>query len=181
MASTSFVKDERNRELYKALIQEDKKRVLELCNHFEDGPLHVVTIHYDTVLHVATFSKQVDLVLELLERVSNSQLDKLTRQNEVGNTILHEACTSDKLVSAAKEMLIKEPELLYIRNTYGVTPLYQSVLYGKTDMFEFLVGEIEKRKNETEGYLETDREGYYQEMNKTTILHAAVVTESFGE
>ncbi|KAF7142155.1 hypothetical protein RHSIM_Rhsim06G0148000 [Rhododendron simsii] len=112
MASTSNIEiNERNRELYKALMNEDKERVLKLCQKFEDGPFHVVTIHDDTVLHVATYSKQADLVLQLLETVTDDQLDKLTFQNKIGNTILHEASTSDSLVEAAKKMLIKAPDL----------------------------------------------------------------------
>ncbi|KAI8551760.1 hypothetical protein RHMOL_Rhmol06G0211700 [Rhododendron molle] len=119
MASPSNIGlDERNKELYKALIDEDKERVLKLCQKFEDGPFHVVTIHDDTVLHVATYSKQADLVLQLLEMVTDDQLDKLTFQNKIGNTILHEASTSDSLVEAAKKMLIKAPG-------YWGVPLWQ--------------------------------------------------------
>ncbi|KAH7861013.1 hypothetical protein Vadar_020595 [Vaccinium darrowii] len=180
MATTpSIVIDERNRELYNALMNENKKRVLELCKHFEDGPLHVVTIHEDTVLHLATYSKQVNLVLELLERVPHDQLYKLRRPNKIGNTILHEASTLDILVPAAKEMLLKAPDLLYMRNTYGETPLYRSVSYGKIRMFKFLDDEIKKRKQITKVDVEPDREGYYQMPKKTTILHTAVVIEKF--
>ncbi|XP_058217995.1 uncharacterized protein LOC131329000 isoform X4 [Rhododendron vialii] len=181
MASSSNIgRDERSKELYKALMNEDKERVLELCKQFEDGPFHVVTIHADTVLHVATYSMQADLVLQLLEMVTNDQLDKLTFQNKIGNTILHEASTSDSLVEAAKKMLIKAPGLLYKRNQYDVTPLYRSVCYGKIEMFKFLHDEIQTRKDITGEDVEADSEDYYQQKNKTTILHTAVVIESFG-
>ncbi|XP_058217993.1 uncharacterized protein LOC131329000 isoform X2 [Rhododendron vialii] len=180
MASSSNIgRDERSKELYKALMNEDKERVLELCKQFEDGPFHVVTIHADTVLHVATYSMQADLVLQLLEMVTNDQLDKLTFQNKIGNTILHEASTSDSLVEAAKKMLIKAPGLLYKRNQYDVTPLYRSVCYGKIEMFKFLHDEIQTRKDITGEDVEADSEDYYQQKNKTTILHTAVVIESF--
>ncbi|XP_058218001.1 uncharacterized protein LOC131329003 isoform X2 [Rhododendron vialii] len=180
MASTSNIGiDERDRELYKALIDEDKERVLKLCKQFEEGPFHVVTIHNDTVLHVATYSKQAHLVLQLLETVSDDQLDKLTFQNKIGNTILHEASTSDGLVEAAKKMLIKAPGLLYKRNQYDVTPLYRSVCYGKIEMFKFLHNEIQKRKHIIGGDVEADSEDHFQQKNKTTILHTAVVIESF--
>lgn len=179
--------DERNRELYKALIDEDKERVLKLCQKFEDGPFHVVTIHDDTilhddtVLHVATYSKQADLVLELLETVTDDQLDKLKFQNKIGNTILHEASTSNNLVEAAKKMLIKAPDLFYMRNIYDETPLYRSVCYGKIEMFKFLNDEINKRKHISEEDVEADSKDYYQRKSKTNILHTAVVIESFGE
>ncbi|KAG5545372.1 hypothetical protein RHGRI_017747 [Rhododendron griersonianum] len=180
MASKSNIGiDEQSKELYKALMNEDKERVLELCQQFEDGPFHVVTIHDDTVLHVATYSKQADLVLELLETVTDDQLDKLTFQNKIGNTILHEASTSDSLVEAAKKMLIKAPCLLYKRNKYDATPLYRSVCYGKIDMFKLLHSESQRRKHITEGDVEADSEDYYQHKNKTTILHTAIVIENF--
>ncbi|KAF7141137.1 hypothetical protein RHSIM_Rhsim06G0147500 [Rhododendron simsii] len=178
MASTSNIEiDERNKELYKAIMNEDTEGVLKLCQQFEDGPFHVVTIHDDTVLHVATYSRQADLVLQLLEMVTDDQLDKLTFQNKIGNTILHEASTSDILVEAARKMLIKAPSLLYQRNQYDVTPLYRSVCYGKIEMFKFLHKEIQRLKHE--GDAEANSEDNYQQKNKTTILHTAVVIESF--
>ncbi|KAF7141804.1 hypothetical protein RHSIM_Rhsim06G0147700 [Rhododendron simsii] len=179
MASTSNIGiDELNKELFEALMNEDKEVVLKLCQQFEDGPFHVVTIHDDTVLHVATYSRQADLVLQLLEMVTDDQLDKLTFQNKIGNTILHEASTSDILVEAAKKMLIKAPNLLYKRNQYDVTPLYRSVCYCKIEMFEFLHSEIQTLKHK--GDAEANSEDNYQQKNKTTILHTAVVIESFG-
>ncbi|KAG5545377.1 hypothetical protein RHGRI_017751 [Rhododendron griersonianum] len=113
--------------------------------------------------------------------VSVDQLDKLTLQNNVGNTILHEASTSDKLVQAAKEMLIKAPELLNICNNFDVTPLYRSVEFGRMDMFKFLDDLIRRQKQTTdqEGDLEADPEVYYHRKNKTTVLHTAVVIGSF--
>ncbi|KAG5545375.1 hypothetical protein RHGRI_017749 [Rhododendron griersonianum] len=180
MASKSNIGiDERSKELYKALMNEDKEMVLKLCQKFEDGPFHVVTIHDDTVLHMATYSMQADLVLQLLEMVTDDQIDKLTFQNTIGNTILHEASTSDSLVEAAKKMLIKAPGLLYKRNKYDATPLYRSVCYGKIDMFKLLHSESQRRKHITEGDVEADSEDYYQHKNKTTILHTAIVIENF--
>ncbi|KAG5545373.1 hypothetical protein RHGRI_017748 [Rhododendron griersonianum] len=174
--------DEDSRELYIAVVQGKSESVLELCHNFPDGPFQVVTIHNDTVLHVATSCKRVDLVHELLKRVSDDQLGKLTHQNEVGNTILHEASTSDKLVQAAKEMIIKAPKLLNIRNNFDVTPLYRSVEFGRMDMFKFLDDLIRRQKQTTdhEGDLEADPEVYHHRKNKTTVLHTAVVIGSFG-
>ncbi|KAF7140026.1 hypothetical protein RHSIM_Rhsim06G0147300 [Rhododendron simsii] len=172
--------DEDSRDLYMALVQGKSEKVLELCKNSPDGPFQVVTIHNDTVLHVAASCKQVDLVHELLRRVSNDQRDKLRLQNKVGNTILHEVSTSDKLVQAAKEMLNKAPKLLNIRNNFGVTPLYRSVVFGKMDMFKFLDAITrQKQTTDQEGDLEADPEVYYHRKNKTTVLHTAVVIGSF--
>ncbi|KAF7141991.1 hypothetical protein RHSIM_Rhsim06G0147900 [Rhododendron simsii] len=78
----------------------------------------------------------------------------------VGNTILHEASTSHKLVQAAKELLIKASELLNICNNFDVTPPYRSVEFGRMDMFKFLDDLIRRQKQTTdqEGDLESDPE-----------------------
>ncbi|KAH7862022.1 hypothetical protein Vadar_033714 [Vaccinium darrowii] len=106
--------------------------------------------------------------------VPDDQHHKLTLPNKVGNTILHEASTSNKLVHAAVEMLNKAPELLNMRNKAGVTPLYRSVQFGRMKMFRFLDEQSRQRMQQT-----TFREVYYNDKNKTTVLHAAVVNGSF--
>ncbi|KAH7860553.1 hypothetical protein Vadar_014822 [Vaccinium darrowii] len=79
---------------------------------------------------------------ELLKMVPDDQHYKLTLQNKAGNTILHEASTSNKLVLTAEEMLNKAPELLNMHNNFGVTPLYRSVEFGRMKMFKFLDNRI---------------------------------------
>ncbi|KAH7861417.1 hypothetical protein Vadar_025877 [Vaccinium darrowii] len=150
--------DEASRELYKALMRGKNASVLQLCQEFPDGSLQVVTIHRDTVLHVATSCKQADWVRDLLKMIKDDQLGKLTIQNKVGNTILHEASTSDKFVGAAEEMLNKAPELLNMCNKFGVTPLYRSVVFGRMDMFKFFDEKIRTQKQTTaHGDLEADK------------------------
>ncbi|XP_059661987.1 ankyrin repeat-containing protein At5g02620-like isoform X2 [Cornus florida] len=167
-----------NKELYDALITGDEDKVVELCRNIPEGPLHILTIHNDTVLHMATYSKQNDLVLKLLEEFPGSHLDKMSLQNDIGNTILHEAATSNRNVPVAKEMLRREPKLLYMRNQGGETALFRAVRYGKKEMFEFLDGEVIKKIFESEGG-EEDQEAFYRREDKTTILHMSILTEYF--
>lgn len=58
-----------NKKLYHALMKQENNEVLRLWRGLESGPLHILTVHDDTVLHVAAYSKQTDLVLRLLEEL----------------------------------------------------------------------------------------------------------------
>ncbi|XP_059661974.1 ankyrin repeat-containing protein At5g02620-like isoform X2 [Cornus florida] len=171
--------DERglNKDLYDALIRGDGEKVIELCQKLPEGALHILTIHNDTVLHMATYSKQKDLVVTLLRDLPKDHLHKLTHQNDIGNTILHEAATSNRIVPAAKELLQMAPELLTKRNKRGETAVFRAARYGKNEMFEFLDGEVNKLF-ETEG-VEEAQKAFYQRKDKTTILHMSILYEYF--
>uniref|UniRef100_A0A5B7CB20 Ankyrin repeat-containing protein n=1 Tax=Davidia involucrata TaxID=16924 RepID=A0A5B7CB20_DAVIN len=86
------------------------------------GPLGIITIHKGTVLHVASYTKQSDLVLHLLRELLKTHPNcNLMKGNDVGNTILHEATTSRKLVEAAREIRMKPLDLnLWILRDGGV-------------------------------------------------------------
>lgn len=108
-----------NKQLYNAIIHKDVNEVLRLRELLvAHGPLHVVTIHDDTILHLALYSMQLDLVLRLIKTLvlrliktlSPQHIALLVRQNSGGNTILHEAATYDKLFPAAKMILQLQPQ-----------------------------------------------------------------------
>ena len=171
--------DKLNRELYKALMKGDEKEVIQLCLSIPEGPVHIMTIHMDTVLHMPTYSKQADLVLKLLENLPETHLNKLTLQSDAGNTILHEAATSNSTTNAAREMLNKAPELLSLSNFLGETPIFREARYGKTRVFEFLATEVDKvcaRMTE-----EHRIDAFFRRMDGTTILHISILAEHFGE
>ncbi|KAA8520151.1 hypothetical protein F0562_014407 [Nyssa sinensis] len=175
--TTDGEKHKLNKELYAALISGDEREVIELCGQIPEGPLQIITIHNATVLHLATNSKQKDLVLKLLKHLPEDQYDKLTHQNEVGNTILHETATSKKMLPAAEEMLRKAPGLLGMRNRNGETALFRAALYGKIDTFKFLdrqINEVLRREGR-----EADRKLFHQRDDNTTILHISTLTEHF--
>ncbi|GMP75640.1 hypothetical protein CsSME_00032650 [Camellia sinensis var. sinensis] len=100
---------------------------------------------------MATYSKQKELVLELFRLLpDNDSNENIIAQNDIGNTILHEAATSNRIVDAAQEMLRKAPELLRKKNDRGETALFQAARYGKMEMFKFLDDEV-NRVCENEG------------------------------
>lgn len=164
-----------NGELYEALLEEEAEKVIKLCEKLDDHALHKVTIHNDTVLHKATYSKQTPLVLTLLGALPDKFQEKMILQNDIGNTILHEAATVDQqhAVDVAEKMLQKAPDLLLMTNDQGETALFRAARYGKTPIFEFLAEKIS-------GYDEAAKQPFIQRDDKSTILHAAVLTHHFG-
>jgi hypothetical protein len=165
---------ELNGKLYKALLNEDEEKVIRLCEGIEDHALHKLTIHNDTVLHKAAYSKQTNLVHRLLEKLqSDDHLYKMTQiKNSNGNTILHEAATLDQ-ACIAKEIFEKAPDLLSARNDLGETALFRAARYGKTECFNFLADEIIE-------YDEAGQKPFVQRNDKTTILHMAILAQHFG-
>ena len=178
MAELEDTKEQLDRALYNALTNGDENEVIKLCKGIPEGPLYVMTIHNDTVLHMATYSKQSDLVLNLLEQLTEtSHLSKLTHKNDAGNTILHEAATASRTLPAARAILKKDRELLRLQNDYGETPLFQAARYGKKKMFKFLADEVDK-----ECSTEIDPKVFFQRKDEaTTILHISILAEHFGK
>ncbi|XP_055810721.1 ankyrin repeat-containing protein ITN1-like isoform X2 [Solanum dulcamara] len=171
-------KHDMNKKLYDALMKQENDKVIQLCRGLESGPLHKLTVHDDTVLHVAAYSKQTDLVLCLLKelemRFPEFPVDGLKHRNDMGNTILHEIATFDRVDSAAKIILNREPDLLGMRNKNGETALFRAVRYGKTVMFHFLDEQV------NHFFAVYEREACYYKLGGATILHAAVRSEHFG-
>ncbi|KAA8526407.1 hypothetical protein F0562_008390 [Nyssa sinensis] len=162
-----------DRELSKAVMNEEKEKVIELCRQFPEGPLHVISIHDDTVLHMATYTEEADFVVDLLKKIPQDQLRKMAHKNKVGNTILHEAASSNKLVRAAEEMLLKAPDLLEISNEFQETALFRAARYGKIEMFKFLDGEVNKK------FSAEHRDTFYRKNDKSTILHVSILAAHF--
>ncbi|KAG7959492.1 hypothetical protein I3843_10G072800 [Carya illinoinensis] len=161
---------ELNAELYKSLLNDNGEEVKRLCETLPDRAMHILTIHNDTVLHKATYSKQECLARDLLQALRREDLEKMTRKNNSGNTILHEASTLNK-AQVAMMMLEKAPDLLKIKNDLGETALFRAARYGKTECFNFLARKISETKEEEEIF--TKRK------DMTTILHIAILSQHF--
>ncbi|XP_057965059.1 uncharacterized protein LOC131155720 [Malania oleifera] len=168
----------RESELYNALMMgEEDKVVIEMCKRIPEGPFHSLTVHHDTVLHVATYSKRSDLVIRLLQKFADgADPALLTLQNDVGNTVLHEVATT-RAAAAAEIMLAKAPKLLRVANLLGETALFRAVRYGKNEMFEFLAARVAEAAAEKNG--EFDLRRHLQRADRTTILHMAILAEHF--
>lgn len=163
-----------NKELYEALMKGDTEKVILWCGRIQNGPLHALTIHHDTVLHMATYSKQGNLVRRLLNLVPEEHSHSLTCRNDVGNTILHEAATDDGAVLAAMEMLRKAPTLLSMINRRGETAIFRAARYGKNRMYAFLDAEMHKTIKSDE-----DLRSFHFRDDKTSILHISILTEHY--
>jgi len=163
-----------NGDLYCALMKGNTKSVADLCLKLQDHALHVITVTDDTVLHMAAYAKETSLVEKLIDELPDHQLDKLTRQNRVGNTILHETVTGNHTVAIPGKLLKKAPGLLGMRNHNGETALFRAARYGRTDMFDFLAAKAS-------GYDESGLQFYVQRSDKTTILHMAILSQHFGK
>ncbi|PWA89628.1 ankyrin repeat-containing domain, PGG domain protein [Artemisia annua] len=160
-------------ELYKALSEGDDAKVCEICRELPDGPFHILTIHSDSVLYIASYYKRNNLVLLLISQLSQDQYDKLTSKNEAGNTILHATATNNKTVGAAAEMLRLAPSLLTMTDKLGETALFHAARYGKTKIFNFLEEQV--RNYLTQENLRT----FLLKDNTSTILHVAIHSENF--
>ncbi|KAL8110421.1 hypothetical protein AgCh_026224 [Apium graveolens] len=135
--------------------------------------MRVVTIHKDTILHVALYSMQVELVISLMQNLSSQHIEFMVHKNSGGNTVLHEAATYDKLLPAAKMMLDLQPELLTITNNNKENPLFRAARYGQKKMFKFLSGCIVK------DFDEEKLKKYHRKFDGSTVLHAAIAAEHF--
>ncbi|KAI3711151.1 hypothetical protein L2E82_41026 [Cichorium intybus] len=163
-----------NAVLYKALSEGDDAKVCEICRDLPDGPLHILTIHNDTILHNASYYKRNKLVLQLLNLLPEDQSNKLALKNDAGNTILHATATNNKTVGAAAEMLRLDPLLLTMTDMLGETPFFHAARYGKTKSFHFFKAEMSRRFPE-----DAHLRRFLVRDDKTTILHVAIHSENF--
>ncbi|KAL4563008.1 hypothetical protein LXL04_027039 [Taraxacum kok-saghyz] len=176
MADTTTSRNYRNinADLYKALLEGDDTKVCDICQDLPDGPLHKLTIHNDTVVHVASYYKRNNLVLQLLGLLPEDQFNKLTSKNDAGNTILHATAANNKTVEVAGEMLRREPSLLTMTDMHGETPFFRAARYGKSKSFRFFREEVSRRFARDE-----DVRGFLVRDDKATILHVAIHSENF--
>ncbi|XP_057950890.1 ankyrin repeat-containing protein ITN1-like [Malania oleifera] len=165
-------KNQRNATLYDALMKRNWVSAKALCRQFPERALHILTVHDDTVLHLVACAEQRDLAIYLLHDVPQEHLDKMIRQNHVGNTVLHEAAImSDKAL--AEELLWRVPCLLAMRNNLGETALFQAARFGREEVFCLLSEKMSSYDRESQ-------QTFLQRIDKTTILHIAVLRRHFG-
>lgn len=174
-------------DLYEAALRGQKQEVIKYLNKHtqkitaDHCPLSLLG---DTVLHIAAYNNNEDLLLELLEAPS-SDLKTLRRANQLGNTILHEVAMtgSPRMADAVIEkerVLLKEmgtthvPDLgemlLDRRNNSGETPLFTAALFGQRKMFNHLADKL------AWGDVST----HLRNNDGTTVLHVAILGESYG-
>ncbi|KAK9683565.1 hypothetical protein RND81_10G150200 [Saponaria officinalis] len=170
------------KELYKALYghgNESHDLVIDLCKKLPYGAMHVFTIHNDTPLHKATYTKNFDLALKLLDQFllsENFSINRLMYKNDWGNNLLHNAATSNKGADFVKKLLSIAPEMLREKNRWGETASFQAVRYGRRHVFIILANEIDKFCASYHRQSMYNHLYFFQRYDKTTILHMAILT-----
>ncbi|KAJ0668450.1 putative ankyrin repeat-containing domain, PGG domain, ankyrin repeat-containing domain superfamily [Helianthus annuus] len=162
-----------NKALYEAMMDQNDDEVIRICRGIAKGALHTLTIHGDTVLHVAIYQKQTKLALRLLDMVPPSDNYKLTWTNHGGNTVLHETGTNNKTVPVAEEILRRAPMLLDMTNREGETALFYAARHGKTKPYMFLHDEFCK------GIDGQDLTDLLRRDDRFTMLHLAVLSRNY--
>ncbi|KAM3694300.1 hypothetical protein ACJW31_07G047600 [Castanea mollissima] len=120
--------------LYRAAREgnwQDAKKILE---GDRDIIRYSITQTKESVLHIAFASKHMAFVKELMQILSD---DDLELRNQEGETALCFAAKSG-IVAIAKEMVIKNNRLPLVRSKEERTPLHKAALLGLRDMVSYL-------------------------------------------
>lgn len=174
MADNHDIRQESIADLYTALMMKDYKNVAKVCYELPDGPLQRISLHNDTVLHVAAHAAQSDVVLKLLKMLPEDPNQTLADiKNNDGNTILHEAATSH-FIDVTEELLRRDAGLLIACNNLGEKPIFCAARYGQTLMFDFLAWKMGLERQSPE-----DCKAHLQRNDGTTVLHISIATECF--
>ena len=121
--------------LYQEALQGDWETAEEIFTQSTDWLNASITKRNDRALHIAAAAKQVNLVRNMVDKMSNSDLEL---RNSSGNTAFCFAATSG-VVEIAKVMVERNGELPNIRGSAGMTPLLMAVLMGHKDMVLYLL------------------------------------------
>ncbi|KAL5765429.1 hypothetical protein ACOSP7_016046 [Xanthoceras sorbifolium] len=119
-----------------------------------------ITEGYETALHVATGARQNHFVMWMIDLMEK---EDLARQNQNGNTAFSFAAATGN-IEIAEVMLMKNADLVSIRGSWNMPPVYLAVLLGKREMVEFLYDKsITYLTEEDQGYLffQTIKSGVY--------------------
>ncbi|XVE83321.1 hypothetical protein DITRI_Ditri16bG0079400 [Diplodiscus trichospermus] len=140
--------------LYKAIDRGDLEATKKFLDQYPDALSASLSIDGDTALHIAALAGHVEIVEELVGRMSPQQVEV---KQKLGSTALNFAVIGG--VTEIGELLVKKNrELLKIPNGYDQIPVVVAALYGHRDLVHYL-------------YLETPIE----ELDPTTKTHGAIL------
>ncbi|KAK3018820.1 hypothetical protein RJ639_003052 [Escallonia herrerae] len=109
---------------------------IEFCNFWREQGAEPIDERGNTVLHFLAIYSNVDAFTKLI-RHGLANGDQLKKQNDKGNTALHEAARFGQK-DVAEIMLRSERDLVSLSNNLGETPLYIAAAYGKREVFTLL-------------------------------------------
>ncbi|RDX58303.1 Ankyrin repeat-containing protein ITN1, partial [Mucuna pruriens] len=155
-----------NWRLFKKILEEDTKCLVEPFDLFGN-----------TAIHVATRSNNPRLLRELLEALpEKDRWQALRKGNCVNNTLLHEIifCTTVEMASVVFKFEKEVPEehkglpLLELTNNSGETPLFRAAKLGKLKMLKFMAQ-----------HAQADIRTLFVRFDKYSILHASILGQFF--
>ncbi|KAK1562576.1 hypothetical protein Q3G72_014322 [Acer saccharum] len=131
---TSFSKLNRNTLLREAAQNGKWEEAASLLVDDRSMAVAVITDKYETALHVATGASRISFVTEIIKWMEPEHLE-MRDGNQ--NTAFIIAVIAGN-IEIARVMLDKNPKLLEIRDSRGMTPLHMAVFLGINEMATFL-------------------------------------------
>lgn len=129
----------RNLPIYKAAMNDEWEPVEQT---FDTDPNILdakITIWWETPLHIAIGTNTSHLfVKRIVEKIANTDVQKLRAGNCWGNTALHYAAKLGNTIDA-KLLVSKDPGITQITNNDGNTALKLAAWYGRHDTLCFLL------------------------------------------
>ncbi|GLT50510.1 hypothetical protein SLA2020_239930 [Shorea laevis] len=161
---------------YVKALSNDWESIKTLYQTKRGALFHSVTPCGDTVFHIAAYMGSTELLQVLFEMVPASRKGEVMMMKDMhGNTLLHEAATSNK-VDAAKFFIEnahgERATMLMSQNDSGETPLYRAAALGIKATVEYLANEVEN----AEGNLQ---DNFTRGCDNLSILHIAIMNEQF--
>lgn len=118
----------------------------------------------NTPLHLAARTKMKTVFDRLVEV---SFIDCIYAENNYGKTVMHVAIENKLPIASIDEIFKKHPSLLNKVDSMGRTPLYLAVLYGYSELVEYLLGVNPVSDRKAKIIIATKDNG-------DTVLHLAV-------
>lgn len=123
--------------LYKAALKGDWQSAWQFFNHDIEAVTAKITIHSETVLHVAVGSgNTTNFVKEFLKIILTDTLVNL--RDRAGQTALHSAAISGN-VEVARLLVDKDPGLTNAPSDSLLLPIHLAALYANKDMVSYLL------------------------------------------
>ena len=120
--------------LYRAAFEGNWQDAKKILKDDPDAIRYSITQTKESVLHIAFASKHMAFVKELVQFLSDGDLEL---RNQEGETALCFAAKSG-IVAIAKEMVKKNNRLPLVRSKEDRTPLHKAALLGLGDMVSYL-------------------------------------------
>ncbi|KAL0315841.1 UNVERIFIED_CONTAM: hypothetical protein Sradi_5462300 [Sesamum radiatum] len=122
--------------LHRAALRGNWEAVKRILDRNPNGLTKSINVYSSTALHIAVGTgKKIHFVGKI---VAEMPPESLAATDEIGNTALSIAAAVGN-IAAAKILVSKKPDLLYISNKYDEFPVQVAALYARKEMLEYLI------------------------------------------